>query len=279
MTGDIGRRPSPPHASASDGESGANLAPGHGEAAESPTMKLAADQTLGSGGNGRRTGAAGGEGSDATAEGSTGAASVGPGSPGAAYDISDEALVQRLRDGDVAAGETLVARHHAALMRYLQRLVGAEAAEELHQQTWLSVLDHVDRFDPTVGASAGTAGSNSAAGGTASGFKAWLFRIATNKANDLWRSRGREKSAKEGLKLVTDQTLPDAGFRMEGTEQDEKLKKAIDKLPENQKQVLMLRYYSNLKFVEIAEMLGCPLNTALGRMHKAILKLRQVMGE
>jgi RNA polymerase sigma-70 factor, ECF subfamily len=212
----------------------------------------------------------------------TGAVSVVPGLPGAPADISDEALVQRLRDGDVAAGEALVARHHLALMRYLQRLVGAEAAEELHQQTWLSVLDHVDRFDPAVGASTagGSAGSNSgAAGGTAGGFKAWLFRIATNKANDLWWSRGREKSAKEGLKLVTDQTLPDAGFRMEGTEQDEKLRKAIDKLPENQKQVLMLRYYSNLKFVEIAEMLGCPLNTALGRMHKAILKLRKVMGE
>jgi RNA polymerase sigma-70 factor (ECF subfamily) len=186
--------------------------------------------------------------------------------------------VRRLRDGDVAAGETLVARHHAALMRYLQRLVGAEAAEELHQQTWLSVLDHVDRFDPTV-AAAGGANAGATGGGAAGGFKAWLFRIATNKANDLWRSRGREKSAKEGLKLVTDQTLPDAGHRMEGTEQDEKLRKAIDKLPENQKQVLMLRYYSNLKFVEIAEMLGCPLNTALGRMHKAILKLRQVMGE
>jgi len=207
----------------------------------------------------------------------TGAISVVPSLPGAPADISDEALVQRLRDGDVAAGETLVARHHAALMRYLQRLVGAEAAEELHQQTWLSVLDHVDRFDPAVGANTGgAAGPNS---GAAGGFKAWLFRIATNKANDLWRSRGREKSAKEGLKLVTDQTLPDAGFRLEGTEQDEKLRKAIDKLPENQKQVLMLRYYSNLKFVEIAEMLGCPLNTALGRMHKAILKLRQVMGE
>jgi RNA polymerase sigma-70 factor (ECF subfamily) len=245
--------------------------PGHEEAAEAPAMKLVGAETPGAAG-GRRA-ASGAE-------------------------LPDEVLVQRLRDGDVAAGETLVARHHVALMRYLQRLVGAEAAEELHQQTWLSVLDHVDRFDPTVGASAagtggggatnGTGGAGSRAadrggsavtGGAAGGFKAWLFRIATNKANDLWRSRGREKSAKEGLKLVTDQTLPDAGHRMEGTEQDEKLRKAIDKLPENQKQVLMLRYYSNLKFVEIAEMLGCPLNTALGRMHKAILKLRQVMGE
>ena len=188
-------------------------------------------------------------------------------------EVPDEVLVQRLRDGDMPAGEALVARYHAPLMRYLQRLVGIEAAEELHQQAWLSVLDHVDRFDP---AAVGASGSAAGAGG---GFKAWLFRIATNKANDLWRARGREKVVKEGLKLVTDETLPDAGHRLEGTEQDEKLRKAIDKLPENQRQVLLLRYYSNLKFIEIAEMLGCPLNTALGRVHKAILKLRQVMEE
>ena len=192
-----------------------------------------------------------------------------------AGEVPDEVLVRRFRDGDMAAGDKLVARYHAPLMRYLQRLVGAEAAEELHQQAWLSVLDHVDRFDP-VAASAHGGAPGAAAGG---GFKAWLFRIATNKANDLWRSRGREKVAKEGLKLITEQTLPGAGHRLEGTEQDEKLRRAIDKLPENQRQVLLLRYYSNLKFVEIADMLGCPLNTALGRVHKAILKLRQVMGE
>ena len=109
------------------------------------------------------------------------------------------------------------------------------------------------------------------------GFKAWLFRIATNKANDLWRSKGREKTAKEGLKLVTEEEGPEASFRMEGTEQEQKLRRAIEALPENQKQVLLLRYYSGLKFIEIAEMLGCPLNTALGRMHKAMLKLKQMM--
>ena len=59
----------------------------------------------------------------------------------------------------------------------------------------------------------------------------------------------------------------------------EKLKWAIGQLPELQRQVLMLRYYSNLKFVEIAEVLGCPLNTALGRMHKAMLKLKDLMEE
>jgi RNA polymerase sigma-70 factor (ECF subfamily) len=148
-------------------------------------------------------------------------------------------------------------------MRYLLRIAGSDhLAEELHQQTWLSVLDHLDKFD------------KQSSGG---GFKAWLFRIATNKANDHWRSAGRERNAKDGLRLITDEEVPAAGHRLEGTEQELKLKRAIEKLPEAQRQVLMLRYYSNLKFVEIAELLGCPLNTALGRMHKAILKLRQLM--
>jgi len=176
---------------------------------------------------------------------------------------TDEQLVDRLRDGDTSAGRELVDRHCQALLRYLHRLSGSEhAAEELHQQTWVSVLEHLDKFSPTT------------AGG---GFKSWLFRIATNKANDTWRSRSREKAAKEGLKLVTDEELPAADHRLESSENEAKLKRAIEQLPENQKQVVMLRYYSNLKFVEIADMLGCPLNTALGRMHKAMQKLKQLM--
>jgi RNA polymerase sigma-70 factor (ECF subfamily) len=181
---------------------------------------------------------------------------------------SDEALARRLRDGDTDAGEELVKRHCPALMRYLQRLVGSDQlAEELHQQTWTSVLEHLDRFDPSAG--------GSSSGG---GFKAWVFRIATNKANDHWRSRGREKNAAQGLRLVTETMAPDASVRMDGSEQEQKLRAAIDALPQNQKQIVMLRYYSNLKFVEIAEMLGCPLNTALGRMHKAMIRLKEVMG-
>src|SRR5579864_1977555 len=146
--------------------------------------------------------------------------------------VSDEQLLERLRGGDAAAGETLVHRYGQPLMRYLQRVAGDQMAEELHQQTWLSVLDHIEKFNPA------------SSGG---GFKAWLFRIATNKANDLWRSRGREKAAKQGLRLVTDAEGPAAGHRLEGSEQAERLRKAIAQLPESQRQVLMLRYYSNLK--------------------------------
>src|SRR5437763_16848939 len=87
---------------------------------------------------------------------------------------SDEALVERLRAGETPAGEVLVRRYYQPLMRYLRRLSGNDhVAEELHQQTWLSVLDHLEKFDPR------------SASNSTGGFKAWLFRIATNKANDF----------------------------------------------------------------------------------------------
>src|SRR2546426_619027 len=120
--------------------------------------------------------------------------------------LSDEELVERLRDGATSAGEVLVRRYHESLMRYLNRIArSGHLAEELHQQTWLSVLDHLEKFDRSS---------------SAGGFKAWLFRIATNKANDHWRSQGREKVAKAGLKLVVDDEMPHAGHRIEDSEQE-----------------------------------------------------------
>ncbi len=175
---------------------------------------------------------------------------------------SDETLVSLLRDGDTVAGEMLVKKHHGALIRYLHRLTGRDQlAEELHQQTWVSALEHLAKFDAAL----------------PGGFKAWLFRIATNKANDHWRSSGRDRNAKAGLLRIAETESPWAGHRLERTEQDEKLHQAIAQLSEPQRQVLLLRYYSNLKFVEIATILGCPLNTALGRMHKAMTKLKELM--
>src|SRR5438045_2847431 len=179
-------------------------------------------------------------------------------------DVCDESLLARLKAGDVAAGETLVQRYHGPLMRYLQRTAGPRAAEDLHQQTWLSILGHLDRFVTSV-----------EGGGS---FRGWLFRIATNKTKDHWRSLGREKAAKEGLsRLIDGDGSPWAGHAADGAEQQEKLRRAIEQLPEGQRDVLMLRYYSNLKFVEIARILDCPVNTALTRAHKGLLKLRAAM--
>ncbi|MEM6562462.1 MAG: RNA polymerase sigma factor, partial [Planctomycetota bacterium] len=120
--------------------------------------------------------------------------------------------------------------------------------------------EHLDRFDAEA---------------KDANFKAWLFRIASNKAYDIHRRGKRDRRATANLRLVRELTEADhASAAVESSEDADRLHAAIDTLPDAQKQVVMLRYYSGLKFVEIAEMLGCPLNTALGRMHKAIKKLR-----
>src|SRR3954449_3312130 len=78
----------------------------------------------------------------------------------------DALLVDRLRKGETVAGEILVRKYHQPLVRYLQRLVGNEQlAEEMHQQTWLSVLEHLGRFD---------------ARNDTGGVKGWLLRIPPN---------------------------------------------------------------------------------------------------
>ena len=224
---------------------------------------LAADKAVGTG-----TGAVTAKDRRSTSEG-RGKAQPGlaitPGTVPAGMDArADEQLVVELRRGNGSAGEVLVRRYHEPLLRYLTRQAGsATAAEELLQQTWLSVLEHLDQF------------KYDEQGGM--GFKAWLYRIATNKAHDQWRSRGRERNAYDGLRLVTEDQMPDASHRLSGREQDDRLRWAIDQLPDVQRQVVLLRYYSEMKFVDIAAMLGCPLNTALGRMHKAAIKLRKLM--
>jgi RNA polymerase sigma-70 factor (ECF subfamily) len=175
----------------------------------------------------------------------------------------DDVLAGRFRAGDTSAADELVRRYAAPLLAFLSRSTGnADLAEELHQQTWISVLEHIGRFDPK-----------------GAGFKPWLFRIAANKVNDAWRHKGRQRKVEDGLRRVSDQAVPDASAGMESTEVAQRLRLAIQLLPEPQRQVVCMRYYAEMKFVEIAEALGCPLNTALGRMHKALLKLREAMQE
>jgi RNA polymerase sigma-70 factor (ECF subfamily) len=171
-------------------------------------------------------------------------------------------LLDRLRQGDTGAGQVLVERHYLPLMRYLNRLAGPRAAEDLHQQTWLSVLAHADRF---------------VASGDAGSFRGWLFRIAANKSKDYWRSAGREKKAKDGYARIMSGESPWAGHAADEAEQREKLLRALEQLPESQREVLLLRYYSSMKFGDIADVIGCPLNTALTRAHKALLKLREAL--
>jgi RNA polymerase sigma-70 factor (ECF subfamily) len=192
--------------------------------------------------------------------------------PPARSAIGDDVLIERLRDGDTTAGDALVDRYAAPLLRYLRRVArDASTAEELHQATWLSALEHLDQFDTRTARSG------------ASGFKSWLFRIAANKTHDHFRRSGRQRRHWERVSgdprftdPATGNTSAD-GDTLLVREQAEQLARLVDDLPDAQAEVVRLRFFGGLKFVEIAETLGCPLNTALGRMHKAMAKLRVAM--
>jgi RNA polymerase sigma-70 factor (ECF subfamily) len=175
---------------------------------------------------------------------------------------TDEALLERLRTGAADEAGELVRRYQAPLTRYLQRLTGsAQLAEELHQQTWLRVLEHAGQFCP----------------GEPGGFRSWLYRIATNLVCDHWRAQSRERAGRAALRLVVEATAPAAGLDLEAGEQAGRLRQALELLPQAQRQVIWLRYAGGLKFAEIAAVLGCPLSTALGRMHKALGHLRELL--
>ncbi len=178
----------------------------------------------------------------------------------------DSDLVVRLQSGDVAAGDELVIRHTRPLLGYLRRITRGDVslAEDLHQATWSSALEHLDSFDVR---------------GRGPGFKPWLFRIATNKANDHFRRRGREARR---LDLFASgpgphRAEPVVGEAVDDAEAADSLRAAVATLPEPQRMVVELRFWGGLKFTEIAEVVGCPLNTALGRMHKALKKLRHAL--
>lgn len=160
-------------------------------------------------------------------------------------------LIRGLKARDHRAFERLLREHGDRLYRFARRMVGAAEAEDVVQEVCLRVHRSIDTFDP--------AGS----------LPAWLFTIAHN----LCRDRGR-RAAPERAELG-DLAGNDGGSGLDQREVREALARAVADLPADQKQVFLMREEAGLSFREIAQALGCPLNTALGRMHYAMERLRK----
>lgn len=174
----------------------------------------------------------------------------------------DEKLIRAYRTGNNRAFEILLKRYEKPLFAFIFRFVGdKQTAEDLFQQVWLKILGGFDSY-----VEKGKFGS-------------WLFGVAHNCCIDYLRSANvslrNDLSYEEGFDHFASETAtPD-----EIIIQDEErlwLEKAIGELPEDQKEVLLLRLYSNMTFKEIAKQLNCPLNTVLGRMHYAVAHLKKM---
>lgn len=184
---------------------------------------------------------------------------------------SDDDLIRAFRTGDGSAMEALFGRYRRAVFGWLLRMSQDEGeAEDLHQEVWLKVIRGIDGY---------SAGS----------FRAWLWRVVRNAAADRARKHVAEPildaPVEEGadaaafVDQVPDETVVSVLTRMEEEERRAAVREAVDGLSRRLKEVVLLRLNGELKFQEIADILGLPIGTVLGRMNLALAKLRQALSQ
>lgn len=181
-----------------------------------------------------------------------------------------ESLLRRARRRDPDALDELVARYNNRVFGMLYRMTGSrEAAEDLAQETFLRVVRTIDRYEHS------------------GRFEAWLFRIVGNLARDFVRRRKRREPA------ASLDDADDAGWAAEiaatggqspetavvGRENETELQASLERLGPMDREILLLRHFSDLSFQEIADLLGVPLGTALARAHRALKRLRAEFDE
>lgn len=182
--------------------------------------------------------------------------------------ISDAALLAAFARGDASALDDLVERYRQALFSWLMGMTGNRAdAEDLFQDIWFRVIRHAGRFNDVS-------------------FKAWLWKIARNIVIDFRRKRKPDVSLDatedEDEQPLVNQLVAAGASPAETVEREDltdRVMRAMEGLPPVQREVFLMRVQGNLSFGEIAEALGIPLNTALGRMHDAMTKLKKQLAE
>jgi RNA polymerase sigma-70 factor (ECF subfamily) len=175
---------------------------------------------------------------------------------------SDRDDAVRLRRGDMAGLEGLLARHQDRLYRYLLRLTGNQAmAEDVFQQAWVRVAEQVARYD------------------VSRPFLPWLFTLARNLALDQLR-----RTQPASLEAVEEPAAPlgagepaDPLACVAAAQRAERLSAALDDLPPLDREVLALRFEEELSLSGIAATLGVPLPTAKARLYRALERLRRAL--
>ena len=188
--------------------------------------------------------------------------------------VSDEELLLEYRDhGNRPAFEELVHRYEKELFGYLRNYLGdPEMAEDVFQQTFLQIYLKCDQFEPERK------------------LRPWLYAVATNQAIDHQRRFGRHRMASLDRRMGKDEESDTGAFvevfdsqrrgpveESENIEQANEIRRAVDSLPEQTRQVVLLVYFQGLKYREAAHVLGVPVGTVKSRLHVAIQKLGEVL--
>ena len=175
---------------------------------------------------------------------------------------ADKHLIQRARGGDNRAAETLFRRYQDNIFGFLLRMTGdRDVAADATQETFVRGFKGLSRYkEQDV-------------------FKSWLFRIARNEGLRGLQKRSRMPASGGGdaMPEMMQDARPGPGEIYEQRQMTAVLDRALSSLSEEERQVVHLRLKEDVPFREIAEIMECPLNTAIGRMHSAKKKLTRLM--
>jgi RNA polymerase sigma-70 factor, ECF subfamily len=191
---------------------------------------------------------------------------------GPVRDDSDESLMLRYQEGDARAFEVLVQRHRRPIFNFVLRYVrDPVAAEDVTQDCFLRVVRSADSYVREAK------------------FTTWLFTVARNLCVDASRRAKHRNMASLDAPVGEDgqssriDFVPSDGAAADrqaiGQELKNKMQLAIAALPEEQREIFLLREVSDLQFNEIAEIVGVPENTVKSRMRYALEKLREALAE
>jgi RNA polymerase sigma-70 factor (ECF subfamily) len=181
---------------------------------------------------------------------------------------SDALLVKYYIAGDENALTILIEKHQTRIYGYIySKISDRDLSDDIFQDTFIKVIK--------------TLKSNSY--NEEGKFLPWVMRIAHNLVIDHFRKSRKMPMLRETEEFSIFSVLPDNSETIENEiislQIENDIKKIIKELPEDQKEVLMMRIYQDLSFKEISELTGVSINTALGRMRYAVINLRKIINK
>ena len=183
--------------------------------------------------------------------------------------LSDRVLLNNYLSGDRSAISELIERHSLRVRSYIGMMVkDDDIANDIFQETFIKAVKVIDEGRYTDSGK----------------FLSWVLRIAHNRVLDHFRrekSRRQINESEAGYDMIGTMRIsePNTEDEMVQSEIEQTVRNLIDLLPEDQQEVIRLRYYSKLSFAEIAEQTEVSINTALGRMRYALINLRKLIKE
>ena len=180
--------------------------------------------------------------------------------------LNDSVLVSNYINGNERSLEILIGRHKQRIYSFIySKVLDRDISEDIFQDTFIKVINTLKR------------GRYNEEGK----FLPWVMRIAHNLVIDHFRKDNRMPSFKNTDEFDIFSVLSDSSLNAEKRIIKDQIhmdvRNLVDELPEDQKQVLMMRIYRDMSFKEISEQTGVSINTALGRMRYALINLRKVI--